>query len=441
MKADLPSDENARLAALRAFQILDTPQSDRFDRLTRIATHMFNVSAALVSLVDENRQWFKSANGIDATETDRDIAFCAHAILNDDVLVIPDATKDPRFSDNPLVVGHPKIRFYAGAPLTAPDGMRLGTFCIIDNKPHDTFSETDQRTLRDLAATAMDQIIIEKSLGTNIAVVANQQKSDVLVTIDDLYGTFVRQAPIPMIMLDEQLRILAQSDRWHHLWKRPQNATDYLASLRTVYPGIPERWFREFERCINTGAASAGEERVEITAGHTRCLMWEINQWKIASGARGCFLYVKDVTDQRKAEADAIKSEMRYQAVYRKTPAMMHSIDANGIIVEVSDIWLEKLGYKRDQVIGRPSTDFLTEGSKEYARSVVLPAFFQTGECDDVSYQFICSNGDIMHVFLTARAEYDEAGNIIRSVAVLVDVHELAALREQVLDIISGANT
>ena len=148
----LPRDEEARLRALKSLDVLDTPAEERFDRLTRMAMRMFDVPISLVSLVDGNRQWFKSCMGLEARETPRDISFCGHAILGDEIFYIPDTHKDKRFADNPLVTGEPKIRFYAGCPLRSLNGSKLGTLCIIDTKPR-TLEGEDLNILRDLALT------------------------------------------------------------------------------------------------------------------------------------------------------------------------------------------------------------------------------------------------------------------------------------------------
>lgn len=147
---DIPPDEDARLAELRSLNVLDTIAEERFDRLTRMARRLFGVDVALVSLVDENRQWFKSCAGMELSETPRDISFCGHAILGDGAFVIPDALQDERFADNPLVAGPPHVRFYAGCPLRGPGGRKLGTLCIIDSKPR-AFSDEDVEMLVDLA--------------------------------------------------------------------------------------------------------------------------------------------------------------------------------------------------------------------------------------------------------------------------------------------------
>ena len=150
IKPGIAKDEQARLETLRSLFVMDTRSEERFDRLTRLAKRMFGVPIALVSLVDENRQWFKSCMGLSASETSRDISFCGHAILGDGVFIIPNALEDQRFADNPLVLGDPNIRFYAGSPLSL-NGHKLGTLCIIDQKPR-TLDQEDIDALRDLAS-------------------------------------------------------------------------------------------------------------------------------------------------------------------------------------------------------------------------------------------------------------------------------------------------
>lgn len=150
IRPPLPPDETARLSTLRVLNVLDTEPEERFDRITRMAKRLFQVPIALISLVDADRQWFKSAQGLDVLETPRDLSFCGHAILSDDILLVPDAHLDPRFAGNPVVVGPPHVRFYAGCPVRAPSGHRLGTLCVIDHQPRGLDSD-DLATLRDLA--------------------------------------------------------------------------------------------------------------------------------------------------------------------------------------------------------------------------------------------------------------------------------------------------
>jgi diguanylate cyclase (GGDEF)-like protein len=150
-------DEAGRLAALRRYQILDTPRESGFDKITSLVRTVLDVPICAVSLVDRDRQWFKSLQGLDAEETSRDVAFCDHTIRTRDPLVVNDASEDPRFVDNALVTADPHIRSYAGVPLRTPDGYNLGALCVIDTKPHD-FTEAQVSILRNFADLVMDEL-------------------------------------------------------------------------------------------------------------------------------------------------------------------------------------------------------------------------------------------------------------------------------------------
>jgi len=153
---EMTPEESKRLGVLHAYGLLDTNFEDRYDRLVRLASFMLGTPIALISLVDANRQWFKAAVGLKARETPRDISFCTHAIEGKELFVVPDATQDDRFSNNPLVTGDPNIRFYAGAPLIGFKGQAIGTLCVIDRKPRSDFTAEQQQVLRDLADTLVD---------------------------------------------------------------------------------------------------------------------------------------------------------------------------------------------------------------------------------------------------------------------------------------------
>jgi len=157
ISAPIPEYEADRLAVLQSYGILDTPPEERFDRLVRIVSEQLGVPIALVSLVDYHRQWFKAVVGIDAKETPRELAFCAHAILAEETFVVENALDDERFSDNPLVANDPAIRFYAGAPLITSSGHRLGTLCAIDTVPR-KLSEREEVLLKELAAVVVDEM-------------------------------------------------------------------------------------------------------------------------------------------------------------------------------------------------------------------------------------------------------------------------------------------
>jgi len=282
------TEETRRVAALRELGVLDTLPEAAFDTITATAAQLCGVPIALISLVDAQRQWFKSNFGMPgANETSRDVAFCDHAIRDDALFEVSDATRDLRFADNPYVTGEPDVRFYAGAPIVLPGGERIGTVCVIDRAPRKL--DEHQRTM------------------------------------------LAHLAVIVAAMLTQRRQLLATASR--------------LA-----------------------------------------------------------------------------ESELRVRRLYEATPAILHSIGPDGRILNVSDRWLALLGYERDEVIGRMSSEFLTPASQAHARDVVLPTFFRTGRCDRVEYQFVRRDGSAIDVLLSATLERDELGGTARSLAVLEDV-------------------
>ncbi|VVD76351.1 putative diguanylate cyclase AdrA [Pandoraea aquatica] len=212
-------DEAERLAALRRYEILDTPPEPAFDRIVRLASHVLGAPISLVSLIDESRQWFKARRGIDASQTPRSMAFCAHAILSDDVLVVPDARADRRFADNPLVTGDPNIRFYAGAPLRTPEGHRLGTLCVIDRRPRDLDDEK-RGLLADLSALVVDELELRR---------VNRVLGDMAMR-DGLTGLLNRRA------------FLMQADRLFAVARAQQRRLAVLMLDIDHFKGINDTW-------------------------------------------------------------------------------------------------------------------------------------------------------------------------------------------------------
>lgn len=186
-RPDIPQNEAERLHALRALQILDSSHEERFDRVTRLARRLFGVPISLVSLIDEDRQWFKSAQGLEVAETSREASFCGHAINQTGLFIVPNALDDERFQDNPLVTDAPNIRFYAGYVLKIRQGINIGTLCLIDSKPRD-MDEEDRQLLQDLGE------MIEQEI-----------KSIQLATLDEL--TLISNRRGFMTLVDHSMKV------------------------------------------------------------------------------------------------------------------------------------------------------------------------------------------------------------------------------------------
>lgn len=196
-----PRDEQKRLAALEALDLLYTPAEERFDRITRIASQLLDAPIALVTLVARDRQWFKSAHGIDITETPREVAFCGHAILGEDAMVVEDATRDERFAENPLVVGEPHVRFYAGHPIRTEDGSAVGTICVIGRAAR-AFSERDRSALRDLAHLVEAELHRAQLGESHRQLIAERDELARRASIDALTRVWSREAILQLLAME-----------------------------------------------------------------------------------------------------------------------------------------------------------------------------------------------------------------------------------------------
>ncbi len=342
MIAPLPANEPARLAALRAFDILDTPRDEAFDRVTRMAAAMLQSPIALVSLVDEDRQWLKSTCGLEVSETPRSVAFCAHTILGQEVLVVPDSTLDPRFDTNPLVTGAPGIRFYAGAPLRTSDGFQLGSLCVIDTVPRE-LATAQVSLLTDLAALVVNQlerVRAESSLRIELeerkeaekkarvseekfravtqsvgdAIISSDSAGNIIFWNSGAEKTFGQREEAVLgqplgIILPERLRAM------HRAWMARFPATDEMrASGKTVeLIGLRQ---------------DGGEFPIELT----------LSTWKTDEGAFFTGI-VRDISDRLETASALVESERFLQSTLDALSSNIAILDEHGKIIGVNDAW------------------------------------------------------------------------------------------------------
>ena len=303
--APLHSNERERLAALHRYEILDTPAEDEFDDFTRLAALICGTPIALISLVDAGRQWFKSRVGLDATETPREVAFCAHAIHGNKILEVPNALEDERFRDNPLVAGTPDIRFYAGAPLTTPDGHNLGTLCVIDQTPRQLTAEQ-----RDALTRLGRQVVMQlelrvanrrlKDAGAFAHEILNSSKHAIIST--DCAGVvtgFNRSAEAMLGYAAEELVGRGTPVRWHDPAEVSRRAEALTRELgRKVEPG-----FESFVTKARNGGADENEWTFIRKDGSRLPVLLSITALRDGGGSISGYVgVIADITARKEAE-------------------------------------------------------------------------------------------------------------------------------------------
>lgn len=333
------ANESKRLATLARYDIADGPPAEALDRITRLATRLFDVPTAMVNFIDRNEQRCISARGIGAKRLARELSFCTHTITNDEVMVVEDATDDPRFAGNPVVTGDPHVRFYAGAPLTAPNGQRLGTLCLIDDQPHNVFSDEDRTALKDLADLVMDELVLRRyaaSLGDTLASqrAAHIETTQILESITDSF--------------------FALDDDWNFTYVNAQ-AEDLLERSREELIG--ENVWDEFEAAVGSTFYDAYHRAVE--EGKTVEFIEHyppLDRWfevKAFPFEGGLSVYFDDVTQRIQAQRDLRREQDLTEAVMDTSIAAVVTVDTEGIITFANDRASEILGAPVAAMKGR----------------------------------------------------------------------------------------
>ncbi|WP_020469992.1 sensor domain-containing diguanylate cyclase [Zavarzinella formosa] len=250
MVAPVPPNEAARLQALYSFDILDSEAEQAYDDITRLAARLCNTPITVVSLIDGHRQWFKSKVGLDASETPLDVAFCTHTILEHETVIVPDATKDPRFCDNPLVTGAPDIRFYAGAQLTTPDGFNLGTLCVVDMIPRE-FTPEQKADLEALARQVMAQFVLRRQVAELKAASAARQAADEAIRESEgRYRDLFDSMQELVQSVDVNGKLIYANRSWREKLGYTQEEAAALNLSQIVHPDEQPRAKQMFQRAI-----------------------------------------------------------------------------------------------------------------------------------------------------------------------------------------------
>jgi len=374
MQAPLfPENELARLKALRERAILDTLPEERFDRITRIAKRVFGTQIALVSLVDAERQWFKSKQGLDACETGRDISFCGHAILAKDIFHIANASLDPRFADNPLVVGPPNIRFYAGAPLTTTDGFHVGTLCIIDDKPRQLTTQ-ELAVLRDLADCVEDEInqFQERQILAQLTT-SRERSQNILRALPDMVFVVNRDG----LILDslEHPELLAPAAELIG-----RSLTEFLP------PSLAAQCMQAIEQTLATGKLVAFEYRLDLPTGPAQ---YEARLQRIAE--RETLILIRNVSTQKNAEAALAHQKQLAEVIARAQSRFISDDDRRGafdtLLTDIISLTESEYGFIA-QVIRTPTGEpyLRSFASTNIAWDAGTRAFYEASEATGLEF-------------------------------------------------------
>jgi PAS domain S-box-containing protein len=305
----ISATEAQRLAALHALEILDTQPEAIFDSLTNLAAQTFRTPVAVVSLIDANRQWFKSCLGLDATETERDVAFCDHTIRQARTMIIPDALADARFRDNPLVTGDPNIRFYAGAPLATPDGHKLGSLCVIDFQPRHDFGPNEAAQLEAMAQAVSAAMQLRRDVRAFVAMERDLHEAQAQVARHEQELAFLTANSADLILrIDPGSVITWASPSSRHYGYEPEEVAGVFAGDLVHPDDQPKLAARRPDRFSAIGdlAGQRREYRIRTKAGGW---IWVEENPTIIRDAAGAPVelinVLRDVTDRKQAERAA----------------------------------------------------------------------------------------------------------------------------------------
>ena len=349
------SAEAARLAALAGMDILDSPPEAIFDSLTRLAALTFDAPITLVSLVDAERQWFKSCIGLDTRETARNVAFCDYAIRSPETLVVLDATKDSRFRSNPLVTGKPGIRFYAGAPLIVPDGHRLGTLCVIDTDPRPEFDAAACAKLEAMAAAVTDALIMRRDISNRDALAREQKVNRALLEqADELAG-------LGQCSWDVRTGVVTWSPVIHRIHGREVSlgAPDLAEMMRYYHPDDAAVMATAIERAVKYGEPCALNVRIIRPDGELRHVTVR-GACEVDEAGNTTVLYSTfvDITDLRIADEATRLNAERLSFLMEQSADVIVRIEPTKGVTWVSPS-CRSLGYQPDELLGHKSNDLI----------------------------------------------------------------------------------
>lgn len=420
-----PWTEAARIAALYAYDVLDTEAEAEFDDLAALAAKICDAPTALVSLVAEDRQWFKSRVGIEATETRRDVSFCAHAMLRDSVMVVADTLQNPQFRDNALVTGPPHVRFYAGAPLVTAEGLPLGSLCVLDTEPRlEGLTGFQTHALEVLARQVMNLLELRRALKARDE---SEQTTRRALEASEYVGAWDWDVATDRLVGDERFSEMYGVDPAVGLAGAPLKTF-----TRALHPDDYDRARAEIEATLESGNLYVSEYRLAVPGRPLRWVLVRGQVYRDHDGTPNRFPgVVVDITDRKTREAelaDAVtalaRSEGRFRAIADSMPQMVWSTRADGFHDYYNARWYEFTGMEPGSTDGEAWNGMFHAEDQDHARALWQQSL-ETGDPYEIEYRLRRHDGVYRWTLGRAMPIRDESGDIVRWFGTCTDIDDL----------------
>ena len=434
--APRPANEASRLQALARCAILDTPSEVAFDEIASLAAEVCQTPSALITLVDERRQWFKSRVSFEATETIRELSFCAHAILEPEVMVIADATQDPRFADNPYVTGAPHVRFYAGAPLVLPGGQAVGTLAVIDYVPR-ALTEMQQRALRSLSHQVVAQLELHRRLADERQAQADRVERAVADSESQM-GALLESSLDAIVAIDHRGRIVEFNPAAEEMFGLTRAAAlgQDLAEV-IIPPSLREQHRRGFARYLATREGPLMNRRIETTAlrGDGTEFPVELTIARLGRTEPVRFAgFIRDLTEKKRSELAAQHGTERFQLVARATNDVVWDWDLHTHALWWNEGFQTLFGYRPEEIEPGLESWTLRIHPDDLARvkERIFEVIDSGGAYWTDEYRFRRSDGSYAEILDRGYVLRDPNGAPVRMIGAMMDITERKLAQEQV---------